>query len=306
MHLRTSTQGRRIVEDYALPDALCVPVWRFDIRDTLERIAHAASSHLGVIVIGPDPEILQDCIARAPRPDHCAMVTGAFDSPWLRDHAPIAVRASEIIEFVRPRRGADHRRNDTVLFETIFRTRGSYTDHVLASGNVIAGPDGLAVSTTAVLADNGLSDPGPLSRDAARLGIRDWVFVPPFPDDISRHSDCMLRFLAPDLCAVLMRLDSAGASDVSYEMVERMKALRPDIKILPLTPIASGGAFDSPINWIQIGRHLLVPDFGLGVGLTGKAAQLLTRHGFEIVPIAAGTSRMGGALRCLTASVFAN
>lgn len=295
-----------IVEDYAPPDALCVPVWKFNIQSTLEAIAHLASLDTGVILVGPDPSMLTACAEAAREPDHCAIVTGALDSPWLRDHSPIAAREAGGLRFVMPRRIAGSRPHDAELFGKIFTPKSTKTAHHLATGNIVAGPDGLCVSTTSVLRDNNLSGPDALIPDARLLGITDWLFVPPFPDDISRHTDCMIRFLAPDLCAVLMRRDRAAATDVSYAMIEAMEKARPGIEVLPLTAIVKGADFNSPMNWIQLGQRLLIPDFGDGTGFTDTARAALTARGYDLCPVPTGTARLGGALRCLTATIFAD
>ncbi|WP_300434160.1 agmatine deiminase family protein [uncultured Mameliella sp.] len=297
-------RARCLVPDYALPDALCVPYWRFDVREALEAVARTAARHCGVILITPDPASARDFIATVDHPDHFGIVSGAFDSPWLRDHAPIAVREGDSIQLVRPARPEGDRKHDLSLFETILPGAEEVTRHIVAGGNLVGGPGGSGFSTTDILRENGLDEPEALVETGRQLGLDHWHFLPPFPDDISAHADCMLRFLGPGLCAICARDDTPEAREVSAEIRARVAETCPEVAILAL-PCAATEAFNSPLNWIQLGRCLLLPHFDHADPLTATRTQLLREAGFDPVPIPAMTEGLGGALHCLTASIFA-
>lgn len=304
-HLRADSGGREILPDWALPDALCVPLWAFDIRATLEALGTAAADHVGVILITRDPGLAESFVAAQEVPDHFGIVIGGYDSPWLRDHAPIAVREGDGIVQVRPAMPETGRPNDTDLFATIMPQAREVTPLRLAGGNLIVGLGGLAVSTDNVLAENGCETVDDLAPMARQLGIRDWVIVPRFADDISGHSDLMLRFLGPDLCALCARKDDAVAAEITADLRETLIALRPGLRFVSLPAVAVGESFDSPLNWVQLGDHLLVPDFGVDDPFAEDRAERLRQHGLHTVSIPTETGRLGGALHCLTASVFA-
>ena len=294
-----------MVPDYALPDAVCVPFGAFTIRGALETLAARLSERAGVILICDDPDTAQDFVAGQAHPEHFGLILGAFDTPWLRDHAPVALRVGDGLRHVRPLRYRTRRERDAQLFGTIFPKAGCATPQNVAGGNLVAGPDGLVISTVGVLEENALDDPAALQDTGRALGIRDWLIVPAFPDDLSRHSDCMVRFLAPDLVALCRRLDNADAVAASAEVKAAIRALRPDIRILDLPTEAGEAGFDSPVNWIQLDDCLLVPDFGARDRLADRRRALLEAQGFDVVPIPCPTTGLGGALHCLTASVFA-
>lgn len=303
MHLRTEPpDGRRIVPDYALPDALCVPLSNFSIRDTLEAVAAAAARRVGVILITPDPLHAGDMIAAQDHPEHFALVSGYYDSPWLRDHAPVAIRHEGRINNIRPAHAETERKHDPQLFATVFPGASGRTPQCVAGGNLVAGPDGLAVSTVSVLAENTIEEPGALAETARVLGIADWLFVPPFADDISQHTDSMLRFLSPTLAAYCDRRDQGA--EVSRRMAEALSALRPEIELLPLPCTGCGAVFDSPLNWIQLEDLLLVPRYPRDDPLADARHALLEAHGFTVVPVTCETAGLGGGLHCLTASIF--
>ncbi|WP_425098261.1 agmatine deiminase family protein [Tropicibacter sp. S64] len=290
-----------IVPDYALPDALCVPFSDFTIRETLETLAREAARHVGVILICRDPVAAQAFVARQEAPGHFGIVTGAFDTPWLRDHAPLAVRSQDGLRHIRPARFNSGRVFDAGLFGTVFPKAEQVTPVFVAGGNVVAGPEGLAVSTDAMLRENGLDSPDGLAETARLLGIRDWLILPGFDDDLSRHADCTLRFLSPSLAALCRRRDTAQAAEVSQRIVEALQGR--GLEVLELDAAAGPSGFDSPLNWVQLGDVLLMPDFG--DGQTARRMARLEERGFSCVPIPCGTAGLGGGLHCLTASVFA-
>nr|WP_274705558.1 agmatine deiminase family protein [Salipiger pentaromativorans] len=295
-----------ILPDYAFPDAICVPWSDFTIRATLEALAGEISRQAGVVLICRDPDAARRFVAGQARPEHFGIVTGGFDSPWLRDHAPVALRAEGRLRYVRPLRHGTPRENDGRLFETVFPAAERITPLNLAAGNLVTGSGGLAVSTDGILEENGLEDPGPLLPMARMLGIHDWLIVPGFPDDLSRHSDCMLRFLGPDLAAICLRDDDPEARRASDACRDGLRKLRPEIRLLDLPAAAGPGGFNSPLNWIQLGQTLLLPDFGVEDPLARTRTARLRAAGFDGLSIPCATSGLGGALHCLTASVFAS
>jgi agmatine/peptidylarginine deiminase len=299
--------ARRVVPDYAIPDAICVPLWGIDVHATLLSIAKVASAEIGVILIAPDPFGASEQVADMSNPKHVAVVAGALDSPWIRDHAPIAVQTEAGIDLVRPRHSIEERPHDAELFSNILPAASATTNAWIASGNLVPGPDGLAVSTFSLLARNEItSEEGvrdTLRADAKRLGIRDWLFVPGFPEDVSQHTDGMVRFLGPELCAVAMHTGE-DSREVSEILVEQLGQCLPDAEILQI-PVSDGPkGFTSPLNWIQLDDHLLVPEFEDAPGLTPEGRSTLKARGFRITFVPSATAGLGGALRCLTATIF--
>lgn len=297
--------GRVIVPDYALPDAVCIPYWRFDIRETLEELARLAATRTGVILIGPDPLAAQEFATSTGMADHFGIVAGAYDSPWMRDHAPIALRDGEALWWIRPKRpDFAERKLDPELFHQIMpRARGP-TDLNIAGGNLVAGPNGLTISTHALLAENPQAKDADFRAAGAQLGITDWLFVPPFADDISAHTDSMIRFLRPDLCAIARRVDDPAAAQVSETLHAAIAFNQPEMKTLMLPVTARQGAFTSPLNWIQLDDLLIIPDFGVDPNADLRQV-LLENQGFRVETVPCPTTGLGGALHCITASVFA-
>lgn len=71
-------------------------------------------------------------------------------------------------------------------------------------------------------------------------------------------------------------------------------------------PIRSkGDRYASLINWIQLGRKLLVPRYPMTEAADIKqTTKLLSQHGFSVTYIYSPTLDYNGSLHCLTASVY--
>ena len=187
-----------LIADHCLPDALCIPFWKFQIEPTLRQLARRAARHVGVILIGPERDLAEDFIADEPLGERMQFVPAAFDTPWLRDHAPVAVRNDRGLELYRPQRPGEERAHDQKLFETILAVESAVTPVALAGGNLVAGPDGVAVSTYDMIGENRTDDANILTPVAQAFGISRWILTPKFDDDISGHTDSMVRFLSDD------------------------------------------------------------------------------------------------------------
>lgn len=296
-----SPGDRQIVADYAFPDALCVAHWQFEIQSVLEDIVRAALDHVGVILVGPDPAGAQAFIAQLDPDAPIGFVAGQIDTPWVRDHSPIAVRVGDRIDWVLARRPEGDRKHDPELFQRILAAPPEQTDQCVAHGNLVGGDGGFAVSTAAVLIENGITRPQPLRETARQLGIETWVILRPFADDPSAHTDSMVRFLAPGVAAVCMRTDRPDMTDVSGQMREMLQRARPDLRLLEVPVCSRADSFSSPLNWIQLGTHLIVPEFGPQITADFHAVEAA---GYQINRVAAPLSGLGGAFHCLSASVF--
>ena len=296
--------GRVIVPDYLRPDALAVPLFHFDSAETLAAMAEAASAHVGVLLIGPDGPALEAFARETGRPDQFAVLTAEYDSPWLRDRAPVAVREGDTVRQVLPRAEEQERPKDAALFAALLRGTPETVEVQLAGGNLVAGPGGVAVSTLRVLSDNGLSDADELAETARQLGVERWILTDAFPDDISAHTDCMVRFLSERLCAVVRREDRVELGEITDRLIWELTRSVEGLEVMEVPARATGERFDSPVNWVQLGRTVLIPRFGPEDPNCARTAGLLRVAGFDPVEIPCATKGLGGGLHCLTARIF--
>lgn len=102
----------------------------------------------------------------------------------------------------------DGRDADARLFESISARPTHRIPFNLAHGNLVSGPDGLALSTNAVLEENADAGIQALRQSARQLGIHRWIVFPPFNQEPSRHADMHVRFLDEDLAAIAWNLSS--------------------------------------------------------------------------------------------------
>src|SRR5688500_18805968 len=152
-----------------------VPHYRSTILAVLESIAAFAARVIGVVLLTSDPEFTRAFVATQRRPERFSIVTAPFDSPWLRDRSPVAIRDGTRYRWAVTRLNPMNRPLDDALFSRISRPALTHVPVVLAQGNIVAGPRGVALTTDRVLADNPGMDMATLTASVARLGIRRWI-----------------------------------------------------------------------------------------------------------------------------------
>lgn len=282
-----------------------VPHYRSTILTVLEAIAAFAARVIGVVLLSSDPEFTRAFVATQPHPERFSVVTAPFDSPWLRDRSPVAIRQGGGYRWAVTRLTPMNRPLDDVLFSRISRPRLDTVPIVLAHGNIVAGPRGVALTTDRVLADNPGADVASLSPAVAQLGIRRWIIVRSFAGEMTGHTDVYARFLRPGLLAVAWSETLAEDRDVATDLEARVIRALPGIEILRLPMRSEGRHYASPLNWVQIGRTLLVPRYALTPpDDTERIARSLRGAEFKSEFIDSPTEEFGGSLHCLTASIY--
>ncbi len=294
----------RIVPDYAEPAALMVPFAETELLPLFRRVAVEASGDIGVILVTPDPDRAKAFVREQAHPDRFSIVGAAYDTPWIRDRSPIALRdATGEVRWVLPRLPDFGRAADDRLFAAVSAREAKRGALVLAHGNVVAGPAGVALSSATALVDNGL-DGTALDGHAAGLGIRRWLVFPPFAREPSGHADVYVRFLCANLAAVAWPEDAAD-QHVSLAIEALVRTTLPAVEIIRLPLRADEDGYASPLNWVQIGNRVLVPTYDITPPDDRRTVEAALRgHGFRPSFIASPTRHLGGSLHCLTASIF--
>jgi agmatine/peptidylarginine deiminase len=293
-----------IVPDYARPAALMVPHAPGDFSETLEAIAMAAARAVGVILLSPEPVATERFVARQPDPSRFTIVAAEFDSAWIRDRSPLPVRRRGGYKWVLPALQSQRPRDD-VLFQNIVARELEFLPLVLLGGNLVAGPKGVALSTRQVLEQNGLDDASALSLPGRTLGIRRWIVVPKFERELSGHVDVCTRFLSPRLLAVAWNEESTLDQETAKEIEDRVGAEIPGIQSIRFPLRAEGSLYASPVNWIQLGKLVLVPRYPITPATDLEVIEgKLLNAGFETCFVDSPTAQFGGSLHCLTASIF--
>jgi agmatine/peptidylarginine deiminase len=293
-----------IVPDYEPPQALMVPHYPDHPNAQVNAIAVAAAFHVGVILLSARPAASQAWAERQPDPARYRVVGAVFDTPWIRDRSPIAVRRKVGIDWVLPRMDLN-RALDDALFASLSARPVRESPLVIEQGNLVAGPDGLVLSTHRVLRANELRTLAPLEAATRPLGIRRWVLFPAFVDELSGHADAHVRFLAPDLAAVAWNEANDSDKQTAVAIETQVRGALPDAEILRIPIRREGRHCASLVNWIQLRRTLLVPRFPITPEPDLRALQsLVATHGFECRVVDSPTHHLGGSLHCLTASIY--
>jgi agmatine/peptidylarginine deiminase len=138
------------------------------------------------------------------------------------------------------------------------------------------------------------------------LGVAQWILAPAFSQEVTGHADVHVRFLGPKLAAVAWSRDNPEDRERIACLEARVAEALPGIHIMRLPLRSEGPHYASPVNWLQFGRHLLLPRYDLTPAEDIHAIkQTLADRGFHITFIHSPTLEYAGSLHCLTASVYA-
>ena len=295
-----------LIPDYIHPDALLVPHLHVAVRPILECIAAAACSETGVILISDDPVSSVRFAQSCPVPNHLTVVAACPDTPWIRDLSPFPLIRDNSLHWLQPEPHLPDRERDAALFQTITRLPMEAVRYQMPRGNVVAGPCGLILSTTRFFADNNLDPSSDIDTLKQQMGVTSMMFFPALPMDSIAHADCYARFLSPTCLALARIPDQPRFQATMTQLGDVLSSRLPGLSVLWVPVKAGADTIASPLNWIQIGPRLLVPDVPeLSVQERAELKQDLTRQGFHVSWIPAPDIELGGSLHCLTASFFA-
>ena len=282
-----------------------VPHYQCDVCPCLEQIASTVSQVCGVILLSSDREFTESFIATQNNPDHFTIVTAPLDTPWIHDRSPIALKTSTGFEWISPNAGMPERKHDNKLFDLISANpiHKPPIKHI-AHGNLIAGAKGLAFATRQILIENKLSL-GELNNHKHSMGISHWEVFPEFKNEQSGHADVHVRVLKPKLFAVAWNLSVKNDREKINKLINQIKKIQPGATVLKIPVRSKGKLYASLVNWIQIGKHLIIPRFPMTKQTDVIATKcLLEKYGFKVKFIYSPTTEQYGSLHCLTASIF--
>jgi agmatine/peptidylarginine deiminase len=297
-----------LVTDYRRPAALLVPFLPgsdpFD--EPLRMLAEIASRHVGVLLLARERKSAEEFVRATGRNARFRILTAPFDTPWVRDCAPLAVARRGGFDWIFPKVTLPPDRTfDASLFAALTRRTVGTAPVFAAQGNLVAGPRGIALSSRTVLIENDIGPDFDFRPAKRALGIRRWLFFPTFTRELTGHADVYARFLSPRLLAVAESRSEKDDQRIASLIESAVRRELPDVKTIRLPLRSDGDAYASPVNWVQLGRRLLIPRYPLTTRRdVSTIAERLGRAGFVTEFIPCDTLSQGGALHCLSASIY--
>jgi len=276
-----------------------------DLTPLLEQIAIMAAKTVGVILLSPDRAFTDAFVATQARPDHFSIVTAPLDSPWIRDRSPIAIREGGSIRWCVPRWAYESRPNDTELFSLIAAQEHPPAPiDYLPQGNLVAGRNGVVFVSRSLLKKNQLT-----ARDMLRhneiLGVRQWLVFDSFSREPTGHADIHVRVLKPKLYAVAWNLSSTRDQKKAERLIAMIGDYDAGAEVLRIPIRSNKSQYASVLNWLQLGRRLLIPRYSLTPAEDVKTITAqLQAHGFRCEYLYSPTLDIQGSIHCLTASIF--
>lgn len=294
-----------IIPEYQKPDAIMVPHFSCQITPLLEEVAMRISLTCGVILLSSDKAFTQEFLETQKSPEHFSIVTATFDSPWIRDRSPVAIKTENGVRWCLPQVEKMDRPNDDRLFSLICAKEHQFSPiEFLAQGNIVAGDKGLILVTNDVLKQNDYSY-DEMEQFKPIFGVRHWLIFSSFKKEQTGHADVLVRVLKSNLFAIAWNMSSKKDRITSKKLIKQIKKLKPNSICIKIPIRSVGKKFASLINWIQIGKRLIIPRYDITTkDDIAQTKETLEQHGFKIEFIYSPTLKYGGSIHCLTASIY--
>jgi len=300
--------------DFEPPDTLVV-AYAEEWTSSLEQIIAGAAGQARVLVLAAGAQARTPAFRHMTRASHVDVLTGAFDSPWVRDYGPL-----QTFEFATGplwldfgyawNRPEDDRVPD--VLSARLQARVENPGFELDGGGVISNGQGLCALTQTSLLDAGFPEGASdeLEVFLGSLGCHASAVLPTIPGEPTGHADVVAQFLATDLVMVAW-LDpnthpelSEALDAVAVRLQTTAELADYPLQVIRIPIHASGDTFFSYVNATRLRSRLLVPRFNeLPEGLERTAYSLLAAAlpGVSLVPIDADVMvRLGGAVHCVT------
>ena len=280
---------------------------------------------IGLVGSRDELDILRRALEKrglAARPVNCLLLP--INSMWVRDYGPLFVRRADgsvVVadpEYSEVDSAGDRPQDDDMPrhLARLLRLPAVALPLRLEGGNLLSNGDGLAVTTTALIARN--ADRGYDVRAigrilADRLGFRSWTYVRQLVGEPTGHVDMFVAFLAPNV-AVVGRLDpavdaeNAEILDDAARLLDGAPTSRGPVKVhrIPMPPVRDG-EWRSYTNIVLAGGTVLVPTFSdVDAATQNEALDLYARllPGWKVKGVCADSmSEKRGLLHCVTINV---
>lgn len=234
---------------------------------------------------------------------------------WCRDYMPIQVADGRFVQF---RYAPDylvgryrHLRADGEIGSKFPWVESHIRSGiVLDGGNVVRCQDKV-IMTEKIFAENRGWGQQELMAELLRLlEVGRVVVIPPERGDVTGHADGVVRFVAETTVV----LNNYRGLDPSYRRVLRRILRRAGLEVLevPYRPaLGSVGGMPSAvgnyINYLRVGRLLVVPCFGLPEDEIARASLVQAHPGVVVETLACRELAMeGGVLNCSTWTIRDN
>lgn len=234
---------------------------------------------------------------------------------WCRDYMPVQVAPKQFVQFKYYPSYCDtnkyrHLITDTTQVQLGAPLSGTMVQHPLLvdGGNIVRSTNAVVVTERIFKENKRLAKEDVIAQLKQGLQVEQLYFIPSQPNDMTGHSDGMVRFV--DDYTLLV---ADYSKELEYWKIRYKKALQKtglhliDFPAVNTSIKNSDGNFTAIgcyINYAWIGKTILFPQFDLPEDKAAlKEAKCLFKD-YQVIPVPAGALALdGGVLNCATWNV---
>jgi len=230
---------------------------------------------------------------------------------WCRDYMPIQVSETNFVQFkydpayLYSCKEYIATRTDPAATCRSIGLNPNISEIKIDGGNIVRSRTKV-IMTERIFSENKDHERSELiERIRKLLSVNEIIIAPECPGDEFGHADGMIRFL--DENTVLVNEYQAGSSFDS-DLSAALKNQRLNVYRLPYNPYLNNNCFNAAgvyINYLQVGKVVIYPVFGLGEDILAKKAFSRCFGASNIIPIRSNEiAKEGGVLHCVSWNIL--
>ncbi|MCP2044413.1 agmatine deiminase family protein [Pontibacter sp. HSC-36F09] len=234
---------------------------------------------------------------------------------WCRDYMPVQVTKDKFVQFKYYPSYCDndeyrHTITDTSQVQLKSLLAGSKLQHplVLDGGNVVRSGNAVILTERIFSENKKLAKEDVIAQLQHALQVEELYLIPEQPDDMTGHSDGMVRFLDDHTLLVADYEKHSKSWKARYERTLRRTGLQlvkfPNVLSEERDDDGEYTAIGCYINFAWIGKVILFPQFDIPEDAEALQTARSIFSDYEVIPIPARELAIdGGVLNCVTWNV---
>lgn len=232
---------------------------------------------------------------------------------WCRDYMPVQNGLGDFIQFnyspdYLKSKTYVHTKTDVSSVCKKINVKTHKTEIIIDGGNVVHSGNKVIMCDKVLKENPSIDKKELIYRLRYLFRVNNVLFIPTHPEDIFGHSDGILRFLNNK--TVLVSDYSKEAPEYWNELINTLTKYKLKIIKVPCNTSQNKSSFDATgiyINYLQIGKFIILPSFGLQEDKIVEEQFNLLFPKHKILTIKSNSiSKKGGVLNCISWTIKKN